>query len=330
MGGVIVTMTNTLIDASQIKETITSFYNISEPLTCTFIRRSFNDHYLIETADCKYIVRVYLNNKYYINDIEDIEFELDLLLFLNSNDVPVSYPIRNKENKLLSNIEDNHEMRYLTLFSFAEGSPIKTKLDKKTALRLGSLIAKMHKTLNKYNNKNHRYHINLEFLINEPYELLQKSSEKYSLGDINSMFGEYKDYLLQNLQALSTNSESYGIIHGDLNPSNIHINHNGHITVFDFDHCAYGWRIHDLSVIKLCFENDTYEAILEGYLSTKGLSQLELNSIELYSQTLILRKFKDVLSMITITHDGLDGNFNEKDYIKQAIDKLHLLSTNHH
>ena len=314
--------TNTVIDNNTVKQMIINLYGIPEPLDCTLIRRSFNDHYLIQTNNRKYILRAYLNNKYYINGINDFNFELELLAFLAAKDIQVSYPIKNKDNLYLSKALYNNEIRFLSLFSFAEGTSINTTLERNLASHFGESIARLHTALNEYKSDYQRYRISLDYLINEPIEMLQEYSSKHALGDLG-FFTPYAKYLYDQLQELPFNDESYGIIHGDLNPSNIHLDDNGNITIFDFDHCGYGWRIHDLAVIKLCFEKTTYENILDGYLSRKSLSETEIRLIDMYSKTLIIRKYKDVLSMLKVSRNAISNNFDEKAYIESAIDTFH-------
>lgn len=299
-------------------------YGISEPFDCTFIRRSFNDHYLIKTKNKSYILRVYLNNKYYINDISDFNYELELISFLASKNIPVSYPIRNKDKLFLSRVLLNNETRFISMFSFAEGVPLDTTLKKNLAMCFGVNIANLHKVSNEFKCKYDRYKIDLNYLIKEPMEMLRKYSIKHELDNLD-FFIPYERYLYNRLQDLPVNSEAYGIIHGDLNPSNIHLDDKGDITIFDFDNCAYGWRIHDLAVIKLCYDKNTYEAILDGYKFERTLSKTEEGLIELYGKTLIIRKYKDVLSMLKISNNGISKNFNEKEYISSAIHTLHCL-----
>jgi Ser/Thr protein kinase RdoA (MazF antagonist) len=41
--------------------------------------------------------------------------------------------------------------------------------------------------------------------------------------------------------------DDYGLVHGDLNPTNFHVN-DGQLTLFDFDDCAYNWFINDIAI----------------------------------------------------------------------------------
>lgn len=315
---------NSIINKDKLKDIIANSYDISEPFDCRFIRRSFNDHYLIQTKNGKYILRVYLNNKYYINHINDFNFELELLSFLASKNIPVSYPIRNKDEVFLTKFLYNNETRFITLFSFAEGFQINTTLENNLAISFGENIADLHRVSNDFKSEHNRYKINLNYLINEPLEILQKYCNKHNLGNLN-FFMPYANYLYSQLQQLPINSDAYGIIHGDLNPSNIHLNDNSNITIFDFDHCGYGWRIHDLAVIKLCYDKNTYEAILYGYASKNNLSKIEKELVELYARTLTIRKYKDVLCMLKISNNDINNNFNEREFISTSIDTLHNL-----
>jgi len=315
---------NVIIDNDRIKETVINSYGIPEPFECTFIRRSFNDHYLIQTNNERYILRAYINNKYYIKDINDFNFELELLAFLASKNIPVSYPIKNKSNQLLSKVQYNNEIRFIAMFPFAEGTPFNTKLDKKVSIHFGEIIANLHKSSNEFKSNRQRYRIDLNYLINEPLEILQEYSLKYELCNLD-FFSPYAKFLYNQFQVLPVNNETYGIIHGDLNPSNIHLDDKGNITIFDFDHCAYGWRIHDLAVIKLCYDKNTYEKVLEGYTSKISLSKTEERLIELYAKTLIIRKYKDVICMLKISKNDISNNFNEREFIRSAIDTLHSL-----
>ncbi|MGL5381789.1 phosphotransferase [Clostridium sp.] len=319
------TSLNVSIETNEIKYIVQKLYGIFEPFNCTFIRRSFNDHYLIQTQNKKYILRVYLNNKYYINDINDFNCELELLYFLMLKNMPVSYPIKNKDNLFLSKVILNNELRFIAMFSFAEGSPLTSVLEDDLAINLGKNIADLHKTFDEFSSKYNRYKINIDYLIKEPIEMLRKYAVHYELDNL-SFFIPYEKYLCSKLKELPINRYSYGIIHGDLNPSNIHVDEKGNIIIFDFDHCAYGWRIHDLAVVKLCYEKNTYEAILDAYILKRKLSKTEEQLIELYSNALILRKYKDILSMIKINNHCNGHEFCEKDFISSAIDTLYHLS----
>ncbi len=313
-----------MIGIDIIKEKVSESYGIDESFKCSFIRRSFNDHYLIKKGKKKYIIRVYLNDKYYIDSIEDIHFELEFLKFLKSRNVSIAYPIENTEGSLITRIIYAKETRHMVLFSYASGHHLDYTLDQNTAMKFGKEIAKLHMESNYFEHDHNRYRIDLAYLIDEPLKLLKDLSRKYSLDNCD-FFDSYAKRLYCKLNEIPLNENTFGLIHGDLNPSNIHVNKEGNVTIFDFDHCTRGLRIHDLAVIKLCFDDKTYNLILNNYKLKRNISVLEEQNIDTYSKSLLLRKYKDVISMQRIL--GIESNkeFDEKEYVRMAIESLHEL-----
>jgi len=312
---------NSIIDADKVKEKALNLYDLNEPLKCSFIRRSFNDHYLIENEYGRYIVRVYLNDKYYIEDVNDINFELDFLTFLKSRNVCVSYPIKNLKGEYLTPIEVTGERKYMTLLSYADGYPLEDNLTDDTALRLGEIIAQIHIQSDDFDSDKKRYKIDTGYLIDEPIELLKELSIKYSLKLPDSVYQFVLDMKVM-LDEIPCNDDTFGLIHADLNPSNIHVDESGKVTVFDFDHCAIGYRIHDLAVVKLCYDERSFNSVMNSYKERRNISDIEERLIDVYSKALLLRKYKDVISMERICCYEENLHFNEKDYVKNAIETL--------
>lgn len=303
---------NKLIEGSDLVSTLSNFYDFNDTITCQFIRRSFNDHYIVKLGKEKYILRVYLNNKSYIHSIDYIYFELDLLDFLYQENLPVISPILNKYNQHLSVLESNNDTRYLVLFPFAKGTQIDGNLDKYQSMRLGKLLAHLHLTSNKFKTPYFRYRLDREHLILEPLQSIEKHMSSFDLGNL-SFFKKYSKRLLDGFNSLAMDENSYGIIHGDPNPSNFFYDEESGFSLFDFDHCGYGFRIHDLAVIKLSFPDSVYESIIEGYQSIRRLLDSERNNIELYSEILQIKKFNDIYHMLEITH----ANESEKKLVTQ-------------
>ncbi len=317
---------NSKIQIDRIKTIVSESYGIAEQFECSFIRRSFNDHYLIKTEHEKYVLRVYLNDKYYIDSAADIHFELKYLNFLKSRNISVATPIKNLEGGLVTQISSSTETRMIALFSYADGEPLDYILDTDIAMKFGEQIAKLHIESNYFKFDQNRYNINTSYLIDEPIEMLKILSKEYSIKNCD-FFDSYAKHLVSSLNEIPINNSTFGLIHADLNPSNVHVDENDEITIFDFDHCATGLRIHDLAVTKLCYDKNTYNIILSSYKSIKDLSALEEKHIGVYSKALMLRKNKDVLSMQRILDPETVKGFNEKEYVIRAIESLHDLMT---
>lgn len=302
-----------------LREAINKNYKISPIEECSLIRKSFNDHYLIKTTEDKYVLRVYYNEKYYINDTDDFRLELEMLDYLVTNKLSVVKPIQNSKNQLLSEETIGDETKYIALFEFVEGKALEMSLDMNTSMDFGAQIGRMHNLFDNFSGENNRYTIDEHFLVKEPLDLLLFNINKYNL-EISDQIIEYYMKLLDKLKGMKKDKCSWGLIHGDLNPSNIHVDGSKKITFLDFDHLAKGYRIHDLAVTKLCFEKNTYERILQAYAGVRSLSQYEKDLIEPYSLALVLRKYKDVISINET--EGIADAFDTFKYTKETITYL--------
>lgn len=88
---------------------------------------------------------------------------------LSENNLGVSSPIKDKNGKFIQEINAPEGIRYVVLFSFAQGKKIRF-MDKETCFAIGSLMAKIHHlTLNKTID---RISYNKKSLVELPYEHL--------------------------------------------------------------------------------------------------------------------------------------------------------------
>lgn len=313
---------NTLIKESTLVSFLSHFYNLDEPISCQFIRRSFNDHYLVKSGAKHYILRVYLNNKSYIRCINDIHFELDFLDYLYSQKLPVIPPISNRDNQNLCLLELDNESRCLVLFPYAKGSPIDSNLNNNQSINLGKSIANLHLSSNHFQSHHSRYCLTIQNLIEEPLHIIEKYTYSYGLGKL-SFFNSHSRSLINNLNKIPIDDKTYGIIHGDPNPSNFFFSNDDGFSLFDFDHCAFGYRIHDLAVIKLSFPEKVYKGVLKGYESTRPLQDVERSGIEMYSNILLIKKFSDIYNMLEIT----ESDESEKYLVTQnAYNTLNVIA----
>lgn len=96
---------NAALESDLLALFVSDRYALPSPVECDFIRRGFNDHYVVRSRSEKYFLRVYLKGKYYIGGPEDFRFELKLLDFLGSRGVRVVRPISNSAGEHLSAME---------------------------------------------------------------------------------------------------------------------------------------------------------------------------------------------------------------------------------
>ncbi len=164
---------NTLLKLQKILELINTHYSLGEIQSCSLIRRGFNDHYLIVSGNAKYIFRVYLNHKYYIESSDAFQFELNLLEHLHNEGVPVANALRMNNGELLGWVSTDYGDRAFTLFPYARGNELKSdSITIEQSFQLGKTMAELHLSANRFCSKHKRYHLDLKYLVDEPLRLI--------------------------------------------------------------------------------------------------------------------------------------------------------------
>ena len=261
-------------------------YGLEPPVECELIRRGFNDNYLVRSGEGKFVLRLYFNGKYYIGSEADFRFELDWLMFLRSEGIPVAYPIRRKDGDLLGALEPAAGPRWCALFAYASGEYRRAKdLTPEEAHFLGCVVARLHLACSRSQSSYPRYHLDLRYLTREPMRLISEFLREQGKGDAGP-FVQCVAELERQVDRLPTIPEAYGLIHGDLHHGNFHVDKQGNPTFFDFDHGGYGWRAYDLALTCRCGLSDESEsAFLEGYeKSLRPLSAVERECIPVFEK----------------------------------------------
>ena len=295
---------NELLKPGQALDVVRANYPLKKIQDCTLVRRGFNDHYLVCSGDAQYILRIYLNHKYYIQSPDAFKFELDLLEHLRSDGVPVANALRTNDGELLGWVPTRHGDRAFALFPYAPGRRADgDSITKEQSFQLGRAMADIHTSANNFHSELKRYQLDLAYLLDEPIRLIHRKIEgeesaytsdqdKDELREILKSVGPI-DELVEAVKKIGLDQDEFGIIHGDMNTGNVHFNGDD-LVVFDFDHCAYGWRAYDLS-ISLFLAREKREAMLRGYQSRRPLSNTELECLPAFST---LRRLWDIGDMI--------------------------------
>jgi Ser/Thr protein kinase RdoA (MazF antagonist) len=286
---------NAQIEPSALVELLASEYDLAAPLACEFLRRGFNDHYAVTAGDERYVLRVYLNGKYYISSEWDFQFELDLLAFLRGRDLPVAYALPRRDGSLMGAINVPGGRRHLALFSFAEGQEAK-RISPAQAVKLGEAVAALHQATSDYRSPYPRYHLNLEYLLERPMALIAPLLRARGCGDLDR-YQRFADALAEQIRAFPTTGDQYGLIHGDLHKGNVFLDVRDRPTLFDFDHCGYGWRAYDLAVCKGSLADEAWEAFLGAYQALRPLSEAELQMIPIFRKIRPIWDKGDILAM---------------------------------
>lgn len=288
------------LSSKALLESVVINYDIDSNSSITFLKRGFNDTYLISGNDLmnslakglnareaqnskekRIILRVY---KYNWRSFKSIETELKLLNHLKDNTVSVSYPIKDKHAKFIQTIQAPEGIRYAVLFSFAEGIPLR-KLSAEQSFLLGAETGKIHSLTNdrSFGVTAHNYDIEAQFentfRILKP--VLINHTEQYNY------LVQLKADFINMFNSIDKTELRTGICHGDLQAENFHITLDDQFTFFDFDFFGSGYLAYDIGVfIWYDHKNKTPEiinAFLKGYQTQEKLSSTELKLLPYFS-----------------------------------------------
>lgn len=270
-----------LVDPSTVSKIVKKYYGFEEPVNASILSVGVNDIYLVEADNKKYVLRLSRSNKCLTLTDSEFQFELEWLEFLNQHGVPVSYPIRRLDNQLYGLVQAPEGPRFFALFSFAEGT---TAMNPEQAFILGKALAELHMTSDHFQTSLTRERLDMDNLINRPLqnikEFLKNKDEKTCV-----LLDKFAENLIKQISDIDATHLNYGIIGGDIHGGNQHFTEDNYLTMFDFEFCAYGYRVYDIATFRWSRGSEHIElwhAFLEGYQSIRKLSDSEIQAIDVF------------------------------------------------
>ncbi len=294
-------------------------YAMGKVENCIFWERGFNDTYKIKGEDADYILRVYRFGR---RSLDDIEFEVDVLLHLNRMNVAVSYPLAKSDGTYITPVSTAEGVRYAIVTAFAKGIPF-TYENLDEAYLYGESVARVHNATEGFKSKRRRLKLDEKFLIDDPIALVKGFS------GIKSEDVEYIIRLSSRLSAYLAQVDSasldYGFCHGDFHGWNAHKSSRG-VEFFDFDFCGYGFRSYELSVFRWSArlrgkESERWSEFVSGYQSIRKIKQVDLDL------TVAFMAVRDIwLIGQHIENTGVFGqNWMNMEYFKKRVNFLKKL-----
>jgi len=227
-----------ILSESELGEFINERYQLENHLDCKLFRTGVNHTYFLFNENTKYVVRVYCHN--WRTKVE-IEEELNLLNSLNSHNLSISTPIPDKNRNLIQEINAPEGLRYIVLFTFAEGEKMRF-MTNEICFAIGLLMAKIHNiTATK---KINRVNYNTDVLLHKAYDKLNL----YFSEDLDEMkyLKLISSKIEQRFEKNDLSEDQKGIVHLDIWYDNLSVNKENEITIFDFDNCGNGALILDI------------------------------------------------------------------------------------
>lgn len=183
------------------------------------------------------IIRISAANRRSMNELES---ELVYIKGLADAGLPVSVPVASNSGHLIEVIHEQTQTFFVTAFEKAKGIPVKVTdpevWNNDLFFKWGKLIGKIHHLSNQFQG------------LKRPSWSKENADLFNLLPRIDSeLIKERYIEILEKLKGYRKESAIFGLIHNDFHQGNFFV-HNGMITVFDFDDCAYNWFAYDLAV----------------------------------------------------------------------------------
>ena len=261
----------TVFSPTHIQKVLENQYKLSSINNTILIRSSSNDIYKINTKDNQYIFKIFNFDK----KLKDLEFEIEYMLYLNSNNVLLAFPFKTLNNQYFVNINYPEGVRIAILTNYIKGNKL-TYTAKDTYL-YGKNIANLHKISNFFHittSKNKEYNI-IKILI-ESKIIITDFLFQYHPKYIN-FFLDLSNKLLASIENIKLTQQ---YCHNDLHSENAKKTGND-IYLFDFDFSGYGYIMYELSVFKWsCMignKKGSWQQFIKGYESILKIDIDEFN-----------------------------------------------------
>ena len=216
------------IDVDEVRQLVRSHWNV-ELGSC--LKASQNHTFVGENKDKeRFIIRVTPDPEK--KRLSSTELEVALLQYLHAHDLPVCPSI---PSSLTSSSVVVSGSLIVCLFNYAKGEPVvytdwKWMTDRRIVVALGRWFARLHQLTRRF--------------VDEQPELASRARLWTTLHD-GVLAGVQVDER-DRLSALD--STQFGIIHGDVNPSNYFWDEQiGMPSMFDWDQLQQSWFLYDLS-----------------------------------------------------------------------------------
>lgn len=266
-------VTHSTLSVKALLAEVLSWYDIEQPTACHLLHLGLNDSFLVNTQGASYVLRAYRTGW---RSQSEILYELEALHYLRHAGVSVSVPLIRRDGDLVGVILAPEGQRYLVLFTYAPGREPAYEAEEETESYLyGKLTAQIHASTDTFQSAHQRFALNLDHLLDVPLQSIQpflshRSEDwRYLMTLAERLRLHVQDIPLKDLET--------GFCHGDFHGSNVHLDQDKTLTLFDFDCCGMGWRAYDIAVFRWGArlrgkEKDRWPSFLRGYTEERPLS----------------------------------------------------------
>ncbi|CAH8770836.1 phosphotransferase enzyme family protein [Paenibacillus dendritiformis] len=275
-----------------------------------------------EGADAKILRIAFLPDR----SRKDFLAEVEYIRYLFEHGGSVSDVVSSRKGNLLEEITHNNHTFFVCLFVKAKG---KMLVENHYRYREGVPITEYYYNCGKALGKLHQ--ISKGYTpVHRRYSFFDKYNAEYIdklIPDSLSLLKKKLADLLNTLEELDRNRETYGMIHFDYNDGNYSIDFDtGQLTVYDFDNSCFGWYMYDLADLwrggvgwtrfepdagkRKTFMDAYFKTVLAGYRSETNLEDSMLDQLPLFIQVCVMENI--VASFEDMQNSGEEPECDEE------------------
>lgn len=256
----------------------------------TYLRHNENRTYKVSEADgSTYVLRVHQPFKASMTGLQHTyEGLLGELLMLealaNESSLLVQSPLRNQDGELITVIEHEGQRLNCSVLTWLEGRDLQKEdlQNPESVKQLGSHIAELHEFYRRYP---------LDRVKNRPEQgiayndgLIQTIHKGLELGLFASsdvaIIEKCIHLINDKLKQIGTDTDRWGLIHGDLGFGNMIMSPVGRLSFIDFGFFGPGYDLTDIAMGAMMVPSEHHNIFLEGYYGTMNIAAEELVLIE--------------------------------------------------
>jgi len=295
---------------------------------CQLLALGCNDNFTIKGKRRDYAFRLY---RYDWWPQADIDEELRFLEAMRWRKLNVCKPVRSVNKQRYISVNTSEGKRYGALFGFLPGRPLGHNFGKRNSNmhRLGEMVAQVHTIADGLKQPIQRWTMDFDALVTPFLESAHEviGHREKDIAYLNDLAAQLEELLNHQPEG----SLDFGLCHGDLHTSNVMLQPDGDIAIYDFDWCGNSWRAYDLATVWWSMPRNEkglppWRAFLRGYTKHKPLSPQERKLMPWF---VVLREFELLNFQLSMRkHIGtawLNDNYYYfhinffKDWVKQHI-----------
>lgn len=274
-----------VLKADAVGTYIAHNYNL-QVTSCRLLIHNVSDTYIVETADTKYIFKIYRDSH---RNEEEIRGEAELVSLLSKNGASVSYTIANAEGDMLSAFTAAEGKRFGMLFTYAEGEPV-YDLSNSQLETIGIEMAKLHNISAALQLSHSRKEFNTDTTLRNPLQVVKPAFKR--MPEEYAAATEMVNRAIAELEKLPLDQFPTGYCQFDFLPKNFHFS-GDRLTFFDFDFAGKGHLIYDITTFYIHYffdvtlgkrtredADDCFRVFLDAYRKVRPVSDLEINSMK--------------------------------------------------